>query len=229
MTKEELRAQKAKALRYKKALVRDINLETIRSNLDEMSEVCSDVQWFVEVGDESLLSELVGGEEEAAEFKMEFSILASECEQMYEDLEDAYIPECFDDVFVACGAGDTAGGYLGYDNFEGDYFGLDTWSAENAMNESSKRLQRLTKPQIIDAVHVCMRVVLQYIGLCVRYDSLKAAMDVIRGSNQSYLKIVKEIDEQYDKAEKERFYPYSPETRKLQKLFDALPAEVWVY
>ena len=49
MTKEELRAQKAKNLRYKKPIATDMNLETIRENLWEMQEACADVKDHVHI------------------------------------------------------------------------------------------------------------------------------------------------------------------------------------
>ena len=43
MTATEKKAYKAKQLRYKKPIVRDLNLDTIQSEIWDMIEVCSDI------------------------------------------------------------------------------------------------------------------------------------------------------------------------------------------
>ena len=48
MTAEDLKQQKAKNLRYKKPLMRDMSLDAIRSAIWEMQDVVGDVQWFVQ-------------------------------------------------------------------------------------------------------------------------------------------------------------------------------------
>ena len=103
MKAEEKKAYKAKQLRYKKPIVRELNLDGILSELWDMINVCSDIHWY-DNDEESLVNALDGDEDEAYEFKMAFSDLEAEIEQFQEDLEDEYITEYFDIFFPAVGA-----------------------------------------------------------------------------------------------------------------------------
>ena len=87
-----------------------------------MGELIQDVQWFMS-DEDNLVNAMDGDEDEAFQFKMAFSDLAAELERFEEDLNNEYIPDCFDDLFPAVGAV-YFGGYLGWDDFEGDYFTL---------------------------------------------------------------------------------------------------------
>ena len=70
ITAEDTRREKAKKLRYKKPIVKDINLWQIREDLEEMAEACDEVRYYWETDDDTLLNALDGDEDEAYEFKM---------------------------------------------------------------------------------------------------------------------------------------------------------------
>lgn len=228
MTKaEETRKHKAYQLRYKKPIVRDLNLNKIIDDLDEISCECDDVRYFWESDEETLLNALDGDEEDEHEFKMAFADLCAECDQMRMDLAETYVPEFFDILFVSVGAGDFGGGYFGWDAYEQDYFGLDlpsSWMEE----EGVKRIKRLTKDQILECVGACLRILYSYIGIRYRYDSLKAAFDILRDKNTGILKAVKAIDELYGDCEKERFSEFSEPMRKFNEMLEALPKDAWL-
>ena len=84
MTKEEMRAKKARNLRYKKPIATQMNFETIKENLWEMQSECADVRYFFDDSEdpETLIGELLGDEDEAYEFRMMFSDLSAECEHL---------------------------------------------------------------------------------------------------------------------------------------------------
>ena len=190
MNAEETKRWKAKNLRYKKPMVKELNLDTIREKL-------FDIQ--------------------------------GECEAMQVDLNEEWIPECFDLLFVAAGAGDQFGGLLGYDSFEGDYFGINCMDAW-AEDEAKKKLKQMTKDELIAAIRQCFQVYQSFIGLSVRYDSLKAAIDILRDKNTGILQVVKEIERLYEAASSEQ--GIYAECNKAWKEFDqyteALPPEAWV-
>lgn len=131
---------------------------------------------------------------------MMFADLCAECERMREDLEEEWVPECFDRFFVAVGAGNDFGGILGFDSYEQDYFGISCSDAF-AEDESKKALKQLTKDNLIVAARQCLRIYQSYIALRYRYDCLKAAMDILRDQNTGYLQMVKQIEEVYEKAD----------------------------
>ncbi len=68
------------------------------------------------------------------------------------------------------------------------------------------------------------------IGLQNRYDSLKAALDILRDQNTGYLQTVKEIERLYEMVSADEWTrkEYSEESRKWKMYTDALPPEAWI-
>lgn len=228
---EETRRQKARNLRYKKPIAKELNLDKITDDLWEIQEECENVKWYTdsEDGSDSLINALAGDEDEAYEFKMAFGDLCAECDQMMSDLQEEWVPECFDLFFVAAGAGESYGGLLGYDAYEQDYFGIscsDSW----AEDEAKKKLKGMAKDEFIAAARQCFKIYQAYIGLRNRYDSLKAAIDILRDQNTGILQAVKEIEKLYDEASKKqgRYAEYSKEWRMFERYTDTLPQEAWI-
>lgn len=228
---KETRRRKARELRYRKPIVKNLNLDTIREELWEIQEECENVHWYFdsEDGTDSLINALDGDDEEAYEFKMTFGELCAECERMVNDLDDEWVPECFDMFFVAAGAGELYGGLLGYDSWEQDYFGL-LCTESFAEDETKKRLKQMTKDDLISAVRQCLKVYCAYIGLRNRYDSLKASIDILRDQNTGYLQTVKEIEKLYDEASNEwnRCSDWNKASVEWRRYTDALPQEAWI-
>ena len=146
MVSEQEKINKAKNLRYKKPIVKNLNLDYITQDLWDIQETCEDVRWYTdsEDGQDSLINALCGDEDEAYEFKMAFVDLCAECERMFEDLREEWVPECFDIFFVAAGAGNDYGGLFGYDEYEGDYFGISGLESF-AEDEAKKKLKQMLK------------------------------------------------------------------------------------
>lgn len=227
---EKLR-EKAKQRRYKNPILNRLNLEFIRCDLMEMSEVASDVAYFCDTEDESLLENLIGDEDDAFELKTMVAQLSSDVDRMlYTDIEDGWVPECFDLFFArVAGAIRSFGGLSGYDSFEGDYFGLDMYyEAKLAVKEAEKKLMQMTKKDLIEAATQCFLIASSYLALRNRFDDLTESMDIIRGRNAGYLKAVKAIDEAYEAAEKVRFDRYEPETQTFDEIAQMLPDEAWL-
>lgn len=190
MTAEEMKQYKAKQLRYKKPIARYMNLDFIREEIDFMADVIYDIQWFIE-DEQNLVNALAGDEDEAWEFKMAFSDLAAELDQFREDMNEVWIPECFDELFPAAGA-DCFGGFLGFDTYEQDYYGLDRYESEWGRKEAEKLIQE---------------------------------------TNLEGLKLVKAIEEQYEKAEEESEhfkYDWSPAVKQLDSMLAEMPREYWL-
>ena len=228
MNAEETKREKARSLRYKKPIVRNLNIAKIQEDLWEIQEACEDVRWYTdsEDGTDSLINALAGDEDEAYEFKMAFADLCAECERMQDDLQEEWVPECFDILFVAAGAGDAYGGIFGWDDYEGDYLGIDIESSF-AEDEAKKKLMRMTKDNLIVAVRQCLKIYSAYIGLQHRYDSLKAAIDILRGQNTGFLQVVREIERLYEGAT-DNWSEYSKATIEWKRYTDALPPEAWI-
>ena len=118
MNTEETKRLKARQMRYKKPIARDLNLSTIQEELWDIQEECENVRWFCDTDQETLINALDGDEDEAYEFRMMFADLCAECDQMISDLEEEWVPECFDVFFVAAGAGEE------YGEFNSKYIGF---------------------------------------------------------------------------------------------------------
>ena len=226
---EEARRYKAMNLRYKKPIARGLNLDDIKNKLWDISEACGDVQYYIDCDDETLLNALDGDEDDAFEFKMMFSNLDAECEQMQYDLDNEYVPEYFDLFFAAANKG---GEMLGYDTYEKDYYGLDSFGSELANEEAVKKIKTLTKDQLIEAIQCCFGIYQAYIGLTYRYDCIKSAMDILRSENTGYLEMIKQIEELYEKANEEtkgfRHCWNSSKLKKLDRLLENIPQESWI-
>ena len=224
---EETKRLKAKNLRFKKPICRDLNLDTIKSNLYDIMCECEEIRWYTDSddGEDTLINALTGDEDEAYEFKMAFAGLCAECEQMQSDLEEEWIPECFDIFFVAAGTG----GYLGWDFYEQDYFGIDGMDTF-AEDEAKKKLKQMTKDELIQAIRQCFRVYQSYVGLQNRYDSLKAAIDILKDENTGILQVIREIEKLYEAANKKQgvYAKYSDEWKDFDRYTDALPQEAWI-
>ena len=229
MTAAEKKAYKAKQLRYKKSIVRDLNIETIQSELWDMISDCEDIHWY-DSDEESLVNALDGDEDEAYEFKIAFSDLEAELEQFQEDLGSEYIFNYFDVLFPAVGAR-YAGGYLGFDQYEGDYYGLEPYEYSYAENEAAKKIMSLTKKEILETVGQCLKIAYQYMAIRYRYDCLEAAIEILRGENMERIKIVKGIEEQYLSAEKSSDgfkWNHIEDVRKLNNMILQVPQEYWI-
>ena len=223
----EIRIEKARLLRYKKPIVKELNLDYITEQLWEIQEACEEVHYYFDDDNDSLLNALCGDEDEAQEFRMMFADLCAECEQMFSDIKEEWIPECFDILFVVAKAHDNYGGLLGYDSYEQDYFGLSS-SEAFAEDEAKKQLMRMTKEDIIAAIRQSFKVYTSFIALSYRYDCLKSALDILRAENTGYLQMVKKIEELYKKAAEVDFEPWEEATLDLDRFSKNLPQEAWV-
>lgn len=229
MDAAETRRIKAMNLRYKKPIAKDLNLDSIKEALWDISEACADVQYYIDGDDETLLNALDGDEDDAYEFKMMFSDLSAECEQMQEDLENEYVPEYFDLFFASVNKG---GSMLGFDTYEHDYYGLSSFESRLANEEAAKKMKTLTKDKLIETAQYCFGIYKAYIGLQHRYDCIKSAMDILRDENTGYLKMIKQIEEVYEKANEEtegfKWTFRNNALKELDRLLDNMPQEAWI-
>ncbi len=231
MNAEETKRFKAKQMRYKKPIVKNLNLDSITQDLWDIQEACEGVRWYTDSddGEDSLVNALDGDEDEAYEFKMAFADLCAECEKMFEDIREEWVPECFDIFFVAAGAGETYGGLLGFDSYENDYFGISCLDSF-AEDEAKKKLKQMTKDEMIAATRQCFKIYSAYIGLRNRYDNLKSAIDILRDKNTGFLQVVKEIEKLYMAASEHqgKYAEYSKEWKEFERYTNALPQEAWI-
>lgn len=220
------KAMKAKSLMYKRPALSSMGYEQMVAELYEIQEACEDVRWYMEQGDDTLLNALGDDEEAEWEFRMAFIDLDGKAYQLIEQLGEEVIPDEYDDCTVAL----IGNRYMtvGYDGYEEDYFALTSYEVGLAQTEAGKRLMRHTKAEMISIFGQCLGTLIAFLDLRQQYDYLKAAFDVIRGENNSLLKLIKEIDSSYDAAAEVNFTPWHEDVRQFNRLVDALPDRMWL-
>ncbi len=229
MTKiDEQRREKARKMRYKHPIMKEMNLFTIQENLEKISEDAYELRWTED--NDALVAALDGDEDEAYQFRMEFSDVEAEAGRMLEDLQDRWIPEEFDTFFPAA---NMQGEMWGYDTYQGDYYGLEPWEDEYAREEAEKKISYMTKAQIIETAGYCLRIAMQYTALMYRYDCLRSAIDILKGKNEGLLNQVRAIESQYDVVEtaSNHFtlrWAAGKEMDKFDSLIRDLPDRVWI-
>lgn len=226
---EETKRQKARQLRYKKPIVKNLNLDSIKEELFDIQGQCEDVHWYFDTDDDTLINALDGNEDEVYEFKTMFADLCEECEQMQYDLEAEWVPELLISFLWRQGLGATMGDIWGMIHMSRIILVYHVPMHLRRMKQ--KILKQLTKDNLIAAARQCFKVYQAFIGLRHRYDCLKAAMDILRDQNTGYLQLVKKIEELYYKADEDTMgfrYPYGKVVAELDRFLNNLPQEAWI-
>lgn len=118
------KAERSRELRYKKAIAEGFNLADICSELYNIAVECAEIHYITDGEEGMLIDALDGDEDDAYEFRMMFSELECECEQLQNILNEEYVVECFDDFFCRVSGG--AVKRLGYDVYEDDYYSIES-------------------------------------------------------------------------------------------------------
>ena len=228
---EESRRRRAENLRYKRSALNSMGYAALTDELGEIQEACSEVHWYVDQDDDTLLNALDGDEEDAWEFKMAFADLEAKADVLGIDISDLSrqdddFPQTYDDCTVALiGQRYTL---IGYDSYEEDYYGLTGYERELAQTEAGKRLMRLTKAEMISTIGQCVGILVAFLDLRQQYDYLKAAFDVLRDENTSMLQQIREIEDAYQEAAREGWYYGSEAVKRFDQLLAALPDRAWI-
>lgn len=220
------RAERAKALRYKRPALASMGYAEMVNELYEIMDACSDVRWYTDQGDETLLNALDGDEEAEWEFRMAFSNLDGRAERLMNALSDYVVQEEYDDCTVAL-IGNSYN-QVGFDDVEEDYYALCGYEAGLATTEAGKRLMRHTKAEMVSTIGQCVGALVAFLDLRQQYDYLKATMDILRDENTSLLRQIKEIDAAYEAAAEDGFRPWGQATRAYDRMLEALPDRLWL-
>lgn len=219
------KAERSRNMRYKKPALAEMGYHLMLDKLLEIMDICSEVRCFMD--DETLLDALDGDEEDEYEFKMAFSALEAESNQLYGEIRDNYgIGDYFDDCTVAL-IGNRFN-LVGFDDFEEDYYSLTSYDQELAYSKSGKKIMRMTKPEMLSTIGQCIGILLSFQNVQVKFDYLKATFDILRDENNSVLKVIKEIENAYEKLEENGFYEFDDSMKKFDNLVSILPEKCWV-
>ena len=83
----ESKANRTRNLRYKRPALASMGWQSIWEELDAIQEACSDIHWFADQDDETLLNALDGNDEDVWEFKLAFASLEAKANQLIDLLD----------------------------------------------------------------------------------------------------------------------------------------------
>lgn len=223
------KAERSRNMRWRKPMLSELSLFEIKEKLYDIIENCDNVHWAFD--DDELLNALDGDEEEMWEFKMTFTALESESEMLLDCIEEKFRWEedaerAFDDMSVAL-IGNRFN-VIGYDDYQEDYFSLTGYQQELAYTESGKRVMRKTKAELLSSIGQVLGIIIAFQNVQLKYEYLKATIDIFKDENNSILQTVKEIEEYYEKANIRDFHEYEEETRQFERLIEQLPDRIWI-
>lgn len=231
------KAERSKDLRWRKPALAGLNYYEMTDKLDEITSICSDIHYAFD-DDETLINALDGDEEEAYEFKMAFSELEAEAYQLsekffevfrnYSDMED--IDHDFEKAFNDCSValiGNTFNA-VGYDGVQEDYFNLTGYQQGLAFTESGKRIMKLTKKDMLSQIGQTLGIILSFQNVELKYECLKATIDIFRDENTSILKQIKSVEEAYKLADEVGFEEWDERTKDFDRLVAQLPDKIWI-
>lgn len=225
----QVRKDKASALRYKKAAVSGLTLQEIQNSLEEIVGACDEVVYWMDGDDQTLVDALDGNYDDVGRFRTDFAMLSAEADRMYSDVNEVWEPERFDDILVVSGLGEQRDGMLiGYDTYEGDYFGIDPFQYGWAEKESTKRLERLTKRELLEQMAQTVSIAFAFIGIQSRYQDLKASIDILRAQNKEYLDGVRQLNELYGNLWDEFGYVNREIDSQIDAVIQRMPQEAFL-
>lgn len=224
------KAERSRNLRYKRPALESMSFWEIRDELSSIMDKCSDVHWWMDTDEETLLNALDGDEDDAFEFKMAFSRLEADCERVDQMLNELNWLDDFEQVFNDCTVALIGNRFeqIGYDDYEENWCSLTSYEAGLAETEAGKRVMRMTKKEMLSTIGQCVGILLAYWNLRQKFDYLSATFDILRNQNTSLLDTIKEIEKLYNAAEAEEFHWSSSETKQFDRLLGTLPEDVWI-
>lgn len=226
--KQRMAAEKARNMRYKRPMLASLGWATIESELNDIEEACASVHYFLDDDNDSLVAALDGDEDEAYEFRMTFADIEAKCDNLRRAIDEVSYDEdneYFEDMFNTCTVSLLGNRYniIGYDVVEEDYMSMCRYEMDLATTEAGKRLMRLTKAQMISTIGQCVGIVLAFADLRNQYDTISAAMAVLRHENVTILGTIKEIEKAY-----ERSCDNWNRDAEFDRLLKLLPERVWL-
>ena len=224
------KAERCRNLRYKKPALMELGYFAIREKLEEIQEVCSEIHWAFD-DDETLINAFDGNEDEAYEFRMAFTDIESEAYQLSESLTEIF---CWsDDVerdFNDCSVALIGNRYnaVGFDDYEEDYYALSSFETGLACTEAGKRLMRKTKAEMLTIIGQVLGTILAFQNIVLKYEYLKATIDIFRDENISVLQVIKSIEESYSAMFCDNYSASRKAENEFTRLVQELPDKYWV-
>lgn len=242
----EARRLKIRKIMLRRPACKALRWDGIRNDLSEIYEEISEAQWMDGPEYDKLCQAVDWDDEVLFEFRIAFSDLAGQCQQMYSDMdalrdmekelfyEDADSeyddpPALFDLFFPAI---NTPGEVWGYDITEHDYYGFQSAYDEDAAREQArKRLMRLTKEQLIKLSGLCMEIARQYLSLISRHDALSSVLAILKQEEEVRMQTVVRLETLYEEAARDTHdfrYDWGAKSAAFDLALSELPDRIWV-
>lgn len=173
------------------------------------------------------ITEKLGDEELANEMMWQKEIISNEAERLLEKLENYEVRDHFDDFFIATGGCDCCNGIMDDLGLYDGYIELDSYEIGLAEEEAQKRLQRLTKQEIIRTAHQCFKIFTDFSNVYRRYQNWWSVMSIVEDSQREFTATIEAVEKQYEKAN-DNLFCFGEETKKFDRLLHNLPDYVWV-
>ena len=224
------KAEKCRNLRYKKPALMNLGYFAIKEKLDKIQEVCSDIHWAFD-DDETLINAFDGNDEEAWEFKMVFTEIEGEAYRLNECLREQFYygddpAREFDDCSVAL-IGNRYNA-VGFDDYEENYYDLTSYETNLAATEAGKRIMRKTKAEMLAAIGQVLGIILSFQNLEMKYEYLKATIDIFRDENISILQVIKTIEQKHADMFCDDYGKRCGAEKEFDALVRDLPDKYWV-
>ena len=241
MRDEDIRRQKARAARYMRPALTCLGAAYLEETLRQVYEDCGNVEYYCcdEPTRDVMLSAFDGDEDELNEYRLAFADLASDVERTWERIYGGFDADDYedntlgilgvtkrdvDDCLVSAFWGSAS--VSGYDTYECDWFELDRFELNLAVQKASERLMRKTKKEMIEAFHNSFGLFLSCYDLIQRYDKLKTVLDILCGDELALLDEIKRIDELWRKNQDCSSYEIN--WHEFDYAVAKLPDRVWV-
>ena len=223
------KADRCRGLRYKRPALAELGYRAIIDRLETIQEECSEIHWAFD-DDETLINAFDGNEDEAYEFKMMFADVESTAMRLSDALYDNFSydddPEReFDDMSVAL-IGNRYN-MVGYDGYEEDYSALTGYDAEIAATEAGRRVMRKTKSEMLASVGQVMGIILAFQDVQLKFDYLRATVDIFRDENISILQVIKDIEAKYNALFSATWSDKQRANSEFERLTAELPPKYW--
>lgn len=202
--------------------------EFIQQALYDIRDCMNDEDYLDEYATQmQFIAEKLGDEELANEMMWQKEIISNEAERLLEKLEDYEVSDHFDDFFIAVGGCDVGNDIMDdFDLYDG-FIELDSYEIGLAEEEAQKRLQRLTKQEIVRTAHQCFKIFTEFSNVYRRYQNWQAAMSIVEDNQREFTAAIEAIEKQYEKAN-DNLFCFGEETKKFDRLLRNLPDIVWV-
>ena len=151
---------------WKKSMLQTLNLHDM-------------MDWLYEIMENGDMHGYERGEENEGgyyqEYKDQFDELSAGAYGLWETMQDSDIRDNWDDMTVAL-LGETHT-VLGYDSAQTDYYSIDRWTEQLAVEETVKRIERLTKRDMIRCFRKVLATLLFFFDIKASHDCLTSIVE----------------------------------------------------